>query len=239
MVWKIGTPEEVDVPVDAPNVDVVMKDGSHTYPQVTNGKVHLTISEDPIFIDEIQTINTGSPLDPSTDKTSPTGYKASARFAAYWQTNGGLPLFGYAIGPERLEKSPTNGKTYIVQWFERARFEYHPENAGTTSEVELGLLGSQSVVGRKFPSIAPPGDVQSVCVQATGHCVWGTFLERWQQLGVPVVGLPLSDQYEEKSTDGKMYVVQWFERARFEYHPDFQAPYNVLLGLLGKQLFKP
>jgi hypothetical protein len=30
-----------------------------------------------------------------------------------------------------------------VQYFERARFEYHPEYAGTDHEVLLGLLGSQ------------------------------------------------------------------------------------------------
>jgi len=56
---------------------------------------------------------------------------------------------------------------------------------------------------------------------------------------VPVVGLPLSDQFEERSTDGKTYTVQYFERARFEYHPENIAPYDVLLGLLGKQLYRP
>jgi hypothetical protein len=241
VLWKIGESEEVDVPVDSPTVAVVMKDGSQTSPSVSDGKVHITISEDPVFIDEIQPEKgiTGLPLDPAKDSTSPTGLKASSRFADYWQTQGGLPLFGYAISPERLEKSPTDGKTYIVQWFERARFEYHPENAGTPNEVLLGLLGNQTVEGRAFPSISPPADVQSVCVKETGHCVWGKFLERWNELGVPVVGLPISDQYEEQSTDGKTYTVQWFERARFEYHPENQAPYDVLLGLLGKQLYKP
>jgi hypothetical protein len=29
------------------------------------------------------------------------------------------------------------------------------------------------------------------------------------------------------------YTVQYFERARFERHPENQAPYDVLLGLLG------
>jgi hypothetical protein len=241
VLWNIGAPEDVDVPVDSPNVTMVMKDGSRLTPNVVDGKVHITLSEDPVFIDEEPAPKgiTGLPLDPAIDSASPTGFKPSSRFESYWQTQGGLPLFGYAISPERLEESPTNGETYIVQWFERARFEYHPEHAGTLNEVQLGLLGSQAVSTQKFASIPPPQDVQSVCVQATGHCVWGRFLTRWQELGVPVVGLPLSDQYEEQSTDGKTYVVQWFERARFEYHPDNQAPYDVLLGLLGKQLFEP
>jgi hypothetical protein len=29
--------------------------------------------------------------------------------------------------------------------------------------------------------------------------------------------------------------VQYFERARFEYHPENQAPYNVLLGQFGQR----
>src|SRR5205085_4068730 len=110
---------------------------------------------------------------------------------------------------------------------------------GTKSEILLGLLGSQLVKGRMFPQSAPPVGVESVCSQETGHCVWGRFLDRWRELGVPVVGLPLSDQLEERSTDGKTYTVQYFERARFEYHPENSAPYDVLLGLLGKQLYRP
>jgi hypothetical protein len=105
--------------------------------------------------------------------------------------------------------------------------------------VLLGLLGSQLVQGRKFPGIPSPAGAESVCAKETGHCVWGKFLERWRTLGVPIVGLPLSDQFEERGTDGKTYIVQYFERARFEYHPENKPPYDVLLGLLGRQLFKP
>jgi hypothetical protein len=36
--------------------------------------------------------------------------------------------------------------------------------------------------------------------------------------------------------EGKDYQVQWFERARFELHPENQPPYNVLLGLLGNEI---
>ena len=41
------------------------------------------------------------------------------------------------------EVNPADGKTYTVQYFERARFEYHPEHKGTPFEVQLGLLGNQ------------------------------------------------------------------------------------------------
>jgi hypothetical protein len=42
-----------------------------------------------------------------------------------------------------VEINPTDGKPYLTQHFERARFEHHPENAGTPYEVLLGLLGRE------------------------------------------------------------------------------------------------
>jgi hypothetical protein len=239
VIWKMGEPESVTVPVTQPTVQIISSQGARLDPKVSEGAIAASISEDPIYvIEHAPTVADG--LDAAIDKASPTGYAPSERFAPYWQNNGGLALFGYPISGERMEKSATDGKTYVVQWFERARFEHHPEYSGTHAEVLLGLLGTQLVKGRTFPPIAPPPNVEAVCTPETGHCVWGKFLERWRSLGVPVVGLPLSDQFEEKSpTDGKTYVVQYFERARFEYHPENQPPYDVLLGLLGRQLYKP
>ncbi len=46
------------------------------------------------------------------------------------------------ISEAQMEGNPTNGKTYLIQWFERARFEYHPNNPGEF-QVLLGLLGSE------------------------------------------------------------------------------------------------
>jgi hypothetical protein len=48
-------------------------------------------------------------------------------------------------------------------------------------------------------------------------------------------GLPMSDAQTE-TIEGKEYTVQWFERARFELHPENAPPYNVLLGLLGNEV---
>ena len=65
----------------------------------------------------------------------------------------------------------------------------------------------------------------------------GRFFDYWQAHGgLAQQGLPLSDEFDEVNpTDGKTYRVQYFERARFEYHPENQAPYDVLLGLLGRE----
>ncbi len=40
----------------------------------------------------------------------------------------------------------------------------------------------------------------------------------------------------ETNAEGHTVLTQWFERARFEYHPDNAAPYKVLLGRLGAQV---
>ncbi len=57
-------------------------------------------------------------------------------------------MFGYPLSEAFNEKSPTDGKTYLVQYFERNRLEYHPENQGTPFEVLLGLLGVQTYQAR-------------------------------------------------------------------------------------------
>lgn len=77
-----------------------------------------------------------------------TGHAIGQEFAAYWQSNGGIPVFGYPLSEAFDEKSPTDGKTYTVQYFERNRLEYHPENKGTPYEVLLGLLGVQTYQNR-------------------------------------------------------------------------------------------
>jgi acetyl esterase/lipase len=58
-----------------------------------------------------------------------TGKRLGGVFLEYWQRNGGLARQGYPISDEFTERSQTDGKEYRVQYFERAVFEWHPENA--------------------------------------------------------------------------------------------------------------
>ena len=53
-----------------------------------------------------------------------------------------------------MEKNPTDGKEYLTQYFERARFEYHPENGDPKFQVLLGLLGREQY-DAKYPGITP------------------------------------------------------------------------------------
>ncbi len=72
---------------------------------------------------------------------SETGKRVGGKFLAYWQQHGGLAQQGYPISEEFVEKSALDGKTYKVQYFERAVFELHPENQ-LPYEVLLSQLGT-------------------------------------------------------------------------------------------------
>lgn len=182
---------------------------------------------------------------PQTNKT------ISGKFLDYWRTNGGLTVFGYPITNAQQEVDLETGKTYLTQWFERNRFELHPENTGTRYEVLLGLLGKDLrrealTVDPEFIMAEPLHDLavthqQMQYFEETGHNLRGRFLEYWQKCGaLERFGYPISEEYRELDpTSDKVYLVQWFERARFEYHPENRPPSDVLLGLLGKQLKQP
>lgn len=188
-------------------------------------------------------------------------------FQRFWSGNGGLYQFGYPVAPARLERAG-DGKEYLVQYFERARFEYHPENAGTKYDVLLGLLGNELTAPRRAaaegPFVARPrpdscGAEEADCqagetlwFAATGHSlgrgagqgdeagVAGIAIgEQWANRGgLTVYGYPISAVFPEQGYDGRTYFVQYFERHRLEYHPDNAAPYTILLGQLGRQVYE-
>ncbi len=58
-----------------------------------------------------------------------TGHNLNSGFREFWGQNGGLAIFGYPISEEL--PAPMGDQTDTVQYFERARFEYHPEALGT------------------------------------------------------------------------------------------------------------
>ncbi len=169
-----------------------------------------------------------------------TGFSVLGPFRAYWASLGAaaLPTLGYPISGLLVERL-NDGHIYTVQYFERVRLEWHPENAGTPFEVLYGLLGTH--FHAPDPAIAAPAPAPGQrFFPETGHLVSGPFLAQWQQGdGVRNYGYPISEALQEVSpTDGRAYLVQYFQRARFEYHPEnIGTPYEVLLGMLGRQLY--
>lgn len=171
-----------------------------------------------------------------------TGQTVAGVFLDYWNVNGALAQQGFPISARLGEVSELNGKPYTVQYFERAVFEYHPENQAPY-DVLLSQLGTFQYKN-KFPNGAPNQQVNnsagSILFSQTGHRVGGKFLDYWQSHGgLAQQGYPISEEFVEKSDlNGRTYLVQYFERAVFEYHPENVAPNDVLLSQLGTFRYK-
>lgn len=80
-----------------------------------------------------------------------TGHHLSNRsgFLDYWRANGQTVIFGYPVSEEIVE----NGR--IVQYFERARFEYHPAQGAAPAQVRLGLIGHEILAYQGMPAGIP------------------------------------------------------------------------------------
>ena len=171
-----------------------------------------------------------------------TNKQICGRFLTYWQNHGEIAQQGFPIANEMKEVSEVDGKTYTLQYFERAVFEWHPENAAPY-DVLLSLLGSMALKQR-YPGGPPPGafdrPTAGQTFPETGFTVSGRFLEYWKANGgLAQQGFPISEEIREVSPlDGKEYIVQYFERAVFEHHPENKAPFDVLLSQLGTMRFK-
>lgn len=82
-----------------------------------------------------------------------TNHGVSQRFYEFWRSNGGLDMFGWPISDELQELLGSTGQVHTVQYFERGRLEFHPENAGTDSEIMIGLLGRALYLEDSQPNI--------------------------------------------------------------------------------------
>jgi hypothetical protein len=169
----------------------------------------------------------------------------------YWEQNGGLAVFGYPI--TAAHPTETAAGAVLTQAFERNRLEVHPENS-PPYDVLLGRVGADRLaqLGR---AAAPESQPAPGCLwfATTRHSVCDLlpgqgFKSYWSSHGLAdarlsayarslaLFGLPLTGMRMEASTGGKMVLTQWFERARFEWHPDNTPDQRVLLGLLGNEL---
>ena len=63
-------------------------------------------------------------------------------FKTFWERFGGLVVFGYPKSEPFQERNPDTGQVYWVQYFERNRFEFQPQQR-PEFQVLLGRLGAQ------------------------------------------------------------------------------------------------
>jgi len=151
-----------------------------------------------------------------------TGHSLSGNFKDFFEAHGGLDAFGFP----RTEAVTENG--FLVQYFQRGRLEWHAD----TSQVQISLLGSILTQGRTFapsPTVTNASDVRFF--PQTSHTIGHGFLTYFDSRGgVDQFGYPISEELNENG-----FQVQYFQRARFEWHPELPAPYSISLTLLGDQ----
>lgn len=157
-----------------------------------------------------------------------TGHYVCDEFLKFYETRGGLEIFGYPL-TEAFD-DPIHG--LLVQYFQRARMEWHPHNP-EPYKVQLGLLVDE--LGYRFPPARPeqiPAFNSSLhhYFPETNHVVSYAFLSYFREKGgLDIFGYPRSEFMYE---DG--YIVQYFQRARMEWHPEVISGPQMRLTNLGE-----
>lgn len=169
-------------------------------------------------------------------------------FLTFWENNGGLPVFGFPMSDLVIE----HGR--VVQYFERQRFELHPEN-GAPYTILLGRLGHQAADERGLlgdaafqPVSAGQHPDECIFFEETGHRVCWGFRAYWQIHGLDMgddgasfreslalFGYPISEEFTDPESG---LVTQYFERAIFQWQPENDPPWDILLERLGAELIE-
>jgi hypothetical protein len=163
---------------------------------------------------------------PTSQYFPQTDHTVQGDFMRFFNTRGGLEIFGYPLTGELLE----GGR--LVQYFQRTRMETRPENPDPL-KVVLGSLATE--LGYSEPpipaaSIPPANDPQCRYFTATGHTTGYAFLSYFDTHGgLEIFGYPIT---EFKWENGR--IVQYFQRARMEWHPQLPPGQRVQLGNLGE-----
>jgi hypothetical protein len=163
----------------------------------------------------------------------------------YWRSHGGEAVFGLPLEP--AQTTPEG----LSQTFSRARLVLRQEFADTPLLVQPAPLGSARLAAEGdlsytmataateqdhaqpfLPQPAPPY-APSVFFEQTGYGLIESFLRYWRSHGgAAVFGYPLSGEFEMRTADGQVRIVQYFERALFAYYPEDGS---VRLEPLGQQ----
>jgi hypothetical protein len=153
-----------------------------------------------------------------------TGHYVEGEFLKFFlSVKNPLELYGYPI-TDAFQDSKSGLR---VQYFQRVRLELWPD-LQTGSRVEITRTG---------PSLYQPGkplpllENGPACrlYEETGFQVCYSFLTFFDANGgVKQFGYPISPLEDH---DGRM--VQYFERARMEWHPEFPSGHRIVLANLG------
>jgi hypothetical protein len=154
-----------------------------------------------------------------------TGHNVTGEF---WQFYQSIPDAEFIIGMPITEQfTSADGSGLTVQYFEKCRIELHPDQP-EGKRVQFSSIGVQLYkAGAPSINLTTPG----ACRTLNGYGVCYDFMTFFDlHGGLARFGLPLSGFVFQP--DGRL--VQYFERARFEWHPELEADMNVRLSDYGR-----
>jgi len=164
-----------------------------------------------------------------------TGFTVQGEFLEKYQSAvNPLLLYGYPITDAFVAPDSSPAAGLLIQYFQRARFEYHTESSPGDRVVvsslgiylyDLEQLDSKTITAASHPACR--------YFAATQHQTCYAFLKFFDTNGgVDQFGNPIS---EIITLNGQL--VQYFEKARFEWHPERASGKRVTLTNLGQIYF--
>jgi hypothetical protein len=159
-----------------------------------------------------------------------TGHWVSGDFLIkYDSTANGQEIYGNPITSAFTDMDSNR----LVQYFEKVRFELHPE-AVSDLRVEITPLGSFLYTSGEGEVVTIPENSSSCqFYPESGFSVCHAFLEYFQENGgVSQFGYPISGVEIHGG-----WTTQYFQRARFELHPELPVGERVVLTNLGTRYF--
>ncbi len=163
-----------------------------------------------------------------------TGHRVSGEFLEFYnKVPNARFYFGYPISREFTD-SLTNRRT---QYFQRVRFEYFPDGEELGTRVQLTDLGNFLYDENRGQDLSlefnSPACREYLSDKGKTFQVCYAFLEFYEANGeVSQFGFPISNFRFE---DGR--IVQYFNRAKFSWHPELPPGQRVQLSDLGRIYF--
>jgi hypothetical protein len=159
-----------------------------------------------------------------------TGHWVTGEFLVkYYSVPNPKELFGYPITDAFTEDI----SGLKVQYFEKARFELHPDEIPDL-RVKLSNLGSYLYQrGQTLPVLFNASGCRYYPQVDDGYYVCFDFLKFFEEKGgVAHFGYPISNF---EILDG--WIVQHYQRARLEWHPENPQGKSVTVSNIGKEYF--
>lgn len=238
--WRSGLPDIYAWDLNQGSMFAVARSQQANAPVVSGAVVAWVSGNEPLdqrvqalqIQERLPTDPHDPPAVPSADRLyiSETQHFVSHGFKAFWQANGGIQVLGFPLSEEFAEQDPDTGEEIISQYFERVKLEYHP-SAPEGDRIRLALLGHELRPDSETSPTEPfESNEEQIYFPETGHAISYGFKEFWEENGgLNLFGFPITGEFIENGR-----VVQYFERARFEFNPE--SPLNqVSLGLLGRE----